>query len=380
MIHLPKGELSISHQSQQQILPGISGEVARTESFRTGASFNWTFDLSGRISRVQEVALADYQASQFSFKDIQLDIVAEAVNTYAKLAATELQIEIAQRTLASLRQTEQVVVDRVASGYASDFDLLRVKSQVVTIEADIPELQILASILENTLSALRVQQSTKQPDIVPFMVAPTLIRPIAIVQPVELLRQRADIRLAERQLAAATSGIGIMQADLYPELSITGFLGFLSADTLNLNHANRALSLTPTLSWQAFDLASVKARVKVANAHQQMALANLQQQWLNAITQTKAALQTHIKSQEREAMFKHQVSINQQMLKLARFQYQAGTLELLDLLDAERVTLASEYQKVTARQLNMSSLIELYRVFGGGLTPESAKQVFAKVR
>jgi outer membrane protein TolC len=45
---------------------------------------------------------------------------------------------------------------------------------------------------------------------------------VAIGVPAELLRQRPDIRRAERQLAAQTARIGVAKADLYPRLSLSG--------------------------------------------------------------------------------------------------------------------------------------------------------------
>ena len=48
---------------------------------------------------------------------------------------------------------------------------------------------------------------------------------IAVGIPADTLRQRPDVRAAERNLAAATAQIGVAEAQLYPSLNISGNFG-----------------------------------------------------------------------------------------------------------------------------------------------------------
>ena len=121
---------------------------------------------------------------------------------------------------------------------------------------------------------------------------PELKQPVALVDGENYLRYRADVAVAERALAASTAQIGVATADLYPNLSVRGFLGFISGPGLALNGDTQSWSVAPTLSWQAADLGSVKARIRQAQASSQMALAQFEQQVFNAINEMQLAFST----------------------------------------------------------------------------------------
>ena len=57
---------------------------------------------------------------------------------------------------------------------------------------------------------------------------------VAVGMPANIMRQRPDIRKAERQLASATAQIGVAKADLYPSFSIFGSIGYSAAAGGNL--------------------------------------------------------------------------------------------------------------------------------------------------
>ncbi|MHA0111772.1 TolC family protein, partial [Klebsiella pneumoniae] len=54
---------------------------------------------------------------------------------------------------------------------------------------------------------------------------PALPAQIAVGDPARLLRNRPDIRVAERQIAAANADLGARIADRFPTVSFTGLLG-----------------------------------------------------------------------------------------------------------------------------------------------------------
>jgi len=105
---------------------------------------------------------------------------------------------------------------------------------------------------------------------------PELKKPVAVVDGGNYLRYRADVASAERLLGASTADIGVATADLYPNLSVSGFLGFISSPGLTLGSETQSWSVAPSLSWQAADLGSVKARIRAAEASSRMALAQFE--------------------------------------------------------------------------------------------------------
>jgi multidrug efflux system outer membrane protein len=125
--------------------------------------------------------------------------------------------------------------------------------------------------------------------------------------------------------------------------------------------------VAPTLSWQAADLGSVKARIRQAEASSQMALAQFEQQVFNAINDMQLSLQSYNLSREQQLSTELQWQASNKAVQIARQRYNAGTGEFLDLLDAERELLRSRDQLAQLQQQSFSRLVGIYRSFGGGI-------------
>src|SRR5690606_1642212 len=136
---------------------------------------------------------------------------------------------------------------------------------------------------------------------------PAFARALPLGDTTGLLRQRADVRVAERRLAAATARVGVATADLFPRIRLDGFLGFLGGDADGLvNGGNRAWSLTPSISWAAFDFGSVRARLRASKAQADGAAAEYEKAVLLALEDTENALARCAREQSRLAIVAEQ--------------------------------------------------------------------------
>lgn len=366
---LPHGDIKVLHQAQNQLVPGMGDARIHSRSARLGANLNWILDLFGKLRRATEAAQADAQASEQAWQDVRVSLLAEVANQYATSQALSSRIEVARQNLRSLTKTRTIIQARLDSGYASQLDLLRMDAQLKGVEASIPMLEAQRLRSRNALLAL-AGGSQQLPDWQwQDRALPRLSHPVAINQPDRLLQARPDIKQAERQLAAATARIGVAKAARYPELSVNGFLGFLSLGGSHFDSQTQAWSLAPSLSLPALDLSSVEAQIDVANARQRAALANLQQHWLNAVADAQSALTDYSHSQQQSHLLQAQVEASQQALQLAQLQYDAGAIELLDLLDSQRTLLAARDNLVQAQHRTFSALTGVYTAFGGSLAP-----------
>ena len=108
---------------------------------------------------------------------------------------------------------------------------------------------------------------------------PPLTRALAIGEPGSLLRRRPDVRAAERRLASVTANESVAAADLYPHISISGFLGLIAGRGGRLFDVpdSRAWAVTPALSWAAFDIGSARARLRGAEGATREYLAQFEQ-------------------------------------------------------------------------------------------------------
>ena len=202
-------------------------------------------------------------------------------------------------------------------------------------------------------------------EIAPREIAPHLTT-LAVGSPADLLRRRPDVRAAERELAAATAHIGVAKADLFPRLTIGGFIGFIAGDAADLGEsANRAWSVSPVLSWGGFD-AGVRAQVCAAEARAEGALATYESTVLQAIEETENAFVAYGRGRERLTSVVEQATASRRAAELARVQYREGALDFLRLLDAERTLLEAEDQVATAETDLNTSVVGIYKALGGG--------------
>lgn len=109
--------------------------------FQVGFDAAWSVDLFGGIRRGVEAAKANEQASDAERRGVVLMVAAETARAYMEFRGTQRQIQIAKQTLGEQRQTLAVTEDRNRNGLASDLEVLRARTEVEAIAAEIPPLQ-----------------------------------------------------------------------------------------------------------------------------------------------------------------------------------------------------------------------------------------------
>src|SRR5258708_38771554 len=122
---------------------------------------------------------------------------------------------------------------------------------------------------------------------------PTRPKLNGIGTPEQLLRRRPDVRVAERRLAAATARIGVAMGDLFPKVTIVGDWGYQAPTFGDFGSRNAEFfSVGPSITWAAFDLGRVRARISSAKAETNAALAGYEGPGLNALEDTEGTLIT----------------------------------------------------------------------------------------
>ena len=109
--------------------------------------------------------------------------------------------------------------------------------------------------------------------------------------PSDLLRRRPDIRVAERNLAAATADIGVATADLYPRFSLSAAPALVSTALASLlEWGSRSFTAGAAIDWPMFNGGRTRANIDVANAAQEQALIAYRKTVLAALQDVEDAL------------------------------------------------------------------------------------------
>ncbi|WP_298833722.1 efflux transporter outer membrane subunit [uncultured Piscinibacter sp.] len=335
-------------------------------------SFNWELDFFGRARRAGESAAAQVQAGEAGVLAAQRLVGAELATQYLSLRALQQRLAVAQESLVNQRETQRIVRARADLGRGTPLDVARANALVESTEASLPALQgaIERTALRIATLAGRAPRATlallseaKPLPSLPAVGAETL----AAGTPQGLLARRPDIRVAERQLAAATASVGVARADLYPRISLVGLLGFTSTHAADLfDRASRNTNLGASLSWTALDFGRVRHRIGASEARAQAALVQWEQTVQLALEETEGALSQYTRSVQQSARLENAARESAEAARLARVRYEAGAADLLTVLDAERTVLAARDALVQSQQGSLAALVAVYRALGGG--------------
>ncbi len=357
-------EVARSKSRQQQ--PGFTDERAEVESYDAGFATLWELDLFGRVRRGVQAAGADADAAVADLRDAQVLIAAEVARNYVELRGSQKRLRVAQENLGYQQETLDLTRVRLELGRGSELDVASAAARLAATEATIPPLVAAETMAANRLAVLLGERPGALAAELGFREIPPHLTTIAVDSPAALLQRRPDIRAAERELAAATARIGVAKADLFPRLTLSGFIGFVAGDADRLGESeSRAWRVTPVLSWAGFDRATW-ARVAVAEARTAGALAGYELAVLRALEETENAFVTYGTHRQRLESVVEQAAASRRAAELARIQYREGALDFLRLLDAERTLLQAEDAVAAAESDLNASVVLIYKALGGG--------------
>ncbi len=353
--------------------PAQGGERVFSESYQLGFDAAWELDLFGRQRRAAEAARADLGAERDNLVDAQVTVAAEVARNYFELRGSQKRIAVARQTLLNLRDTQRLTEARWELGAGSELDVQSSRARLKAIEADIPLLEVAEVQSRHRLAVLVGQRPEALDELLQPREVPAFARALPLGDTTDLLRQRADVRVAERRLAAATARVGVATADLFPRISLSGFVGFLGGDANGLvNGNNKAWSLTPSISWAAFDFGTVRARLRASKAQADGAAAEYEKAVLLALEDTENALHRYAKEQSRLAIIAEQAQAARRAEALAQIRYREGSEDFLSLLDAQRNQLAADDALAAAEATVNVNVVAVYKALGGGVPPSEA--------
>jgi multidrug efflux system outer membrane protein len=345
-----------------------AGVPRETEYYDAGFDAFWELDFFGGVRRGLEASRADLGAEEASLRDVQVIVTAEVTRTYFELRGQQLRLDVARRNVANQQSTLELAQVRLDAGSGTEFDTARAQAQLSTSLGSIPPLEAAVARSIHRLSVLVGREpGALRAELAPPQNLPPLPGIVPVGDPAGLLRRRPDIRVAERELAGATARIGVAVADLFPKVTFTGTVGYVSGTSAALGDGNTdAYVLAPGISWGIFDFGHVQARIDSAKWRKEGAVLRYEKTVLQALEETEDSLVTHARARDRLVHDEAAVQASNTAAGLARVRYENGASDFLQVLDAERTLLQSEDQLARSRTEAATSLIAVYKALGGG--------------
>ncbi|MEO0998539.1 MAG: efflux transporter outer membrane subunit [Pseudomonadota bacterium] len=357
---------SVSRENASAASAAGSG---RTETFYdAGFDAVWELDFFGRVRRGVSASAAEYEAARATRHDAAVIVAAEVARSYIELRGAQHQLDVALRNASNQQRTYDLTRVLAERGRGNSLDVARAQAQLETTLAGIEPLQAAVGRSIHRLGVLVGERPGKLADELTERVPlPEMPVRLPVGTPADLLRRRADVRAAERRLAAATARIGVAAADLFPRISLLGTAGFLatSGDAFGDSGSKRT-AIGPFLSWPAFDLGRVRARMRAADANADARLSAYEKTVLLALEETESTLLDFARSTARLQHLEVAAGASERAVELARFRYRNGLDSFLNVLDAERRQLEAEDELARAVTGRALTFVALYKALGGG--------------
>jgi multidrug efflux system outer membrane protein len=323
-------------------------------------------DVWGRLRRSTEAARANLLASDENRKAVTTSLVSEVASAYFNLLELDMELSVAQRTLATREESLRLIQNRGRHGIATVLEVRQGEQLVHTAAQTIPKIEQLIEQTENQIRLLTAEnpgpisrRSTlteqEQPPSVPTGLGSAL------------LERRPDIRVAEQNLIAANAAIGVAKAAYFPQISLTGFLGLQSNQLTNLfSGPAGAWQFFPRVTQPIFTGGRLRSNVEFSEAERQLTLIEYERVIQTAFREVSDALVEYQKVREVRARQELLVGTLQDRSRLSYLRYRGGVDTLLNALDADRDLFDAELGLAQTRRDELLALVQLYKALGGG--------------
>jgi multidrug efflux system outer membrane protein len=356
--------VSRNREPQDRANPGPARTYNR---FELPLVMSYEIDAWGQVKRTVEAAQANQQASQDDLRFVRLTTEATVAIDYYSLRESDQELAVIDRMLVDMQQAVGLTESLFQHGLNSDLDVAQAKTLLEQTEAQKQTLIVQRAQFEHALAVLLGRPAENltipvQPDNLP----PPEI-PIGL--PADLLTRRPDVAAADRQVAAATAQIGVAKAAYFPQLSLTGLVGYESTNVASLaNWQNTIASLGAGVTAPIFTGGRLRAGVDQAQATYRASLAQYEKTVLLSYQQVEDQL-TALRYLDTQAHLQElAVADAQRTEQIALQRFKGGVDSYLTVVTAQQSVLMNEQTAAQiAGQREIDSVV-LIKALGGGWT------------
>jgi NodT family efflux transporter outer membrane factor (OMF) lipoprotein len=277
------------------------------------------------------------------------------------------QLRITHSNLQSQQHTLALTEKLFKEGVVARHEVVRSRALTETTMSQIPALEARMIGSQRQLEVLVGQNpGSLAVDLNELGNVPQAPSGPLLSSPAATIRNRPDLRIAERHLAAATAMQGVAIAELFPKISLSAFLGLRNTDIESLfksaafSYGTAANLLQPLLNF-----GRIRAGIDLAEARQKEAYLAYEKAILEALQETETAMTRYLNEEIRRQMLTRSAEDLRESVRLSQLRYQEGVISFLDVLDAQRTLYAAEIELARSEAGASTDLIAVYKALGG---------------
>jgi multidrug efflux system outer membrane protein len=334
-------------RTPENLRMGGSGSPSVSRTYQAGIGLtSFEFDFFGRLRNLSEAAFQQYLSTAQARRTVHINLVAQVAEAYFRYDA----------------------------GVASALDLNQARGQLETVRSDLASIRREQAQAAN---ALHLLLGAEVPADIPegaIFGKDQILAAIPVGLPSDLLERRPDIMGAEHVLLAANANIGAARAAFFPNISITGLLGFASSELGGLFSSDqRYWQYAPQIQIPIFSGGSLRGNLDLAKVRKNIAVADYEKTIQTAFREVADALAGEATYASQLDALRELEASAAESLKLARLRYETGIDSFLQVQTAEVTLYTAQQQFLQTGMDSLMNRVELYKALGGGWLENTAQ-------
>ena len=338
------------------------GEFAPT--YGVGLQFAWEADVWGRLRALRDASDERFRGAQADFEFARQSLGAQMAKSWFLATEARLQLELASESVAIFERILKIVEAKRAQGRVTAQDIRLASANLGSAKE---RVRAADSVYRQTLRALEIllgRYPAAEIKVAAVLAEPP--PPVPTGLPSELLERRQDLVAAERRVKAAFLDTEAAKLTKLPRIQLTGSGGVVNNDVLELVGRGPSFFNAGANFFQpVYTGGAIEATIEIQTARQEAALAEYGQRALVAFGEVENSLTNNALLKERVELQRGVVDDNAEAARLARAQYEAGRIELLDVLQIQQRELSARSFLISLRDQFLAERVNLHLALGG---------------
>ena len=343
--------------------PG-AGMSGATLSYQVPLSLNWGGEGFGTITNRKRQAQVLRDQAEDNRAAAHANLVATVARMYTQLQLLDYQGVILDSTEVIWQQVLEIQRVLVKNGQAYSPSIGQMEASLINVQIQREQLleQIHSLELSMCLLLNEEPQAIARSPWSSYPFTPWTLEPVPAAQ----LSNRADVRAAERNVAAAFYQTNMAKAAFCPALSLSGLIGWTNNGGIVANPGQLLMNAVLGLSQPIFAGGKLKANLKIAKLEQEEAANRYVETMLKAGSEVNDAIFRCKNAQEQDTLYQRLLTTQSESYEGTYELMKTGRANYLEVLTAQENYLKAQLSDVTNRYNGLISLIDLYVALGGG--------------
>ncbi|TBU74732.1 RND transporter [Pseudomonas daroniae] len=341
----------------------LRGEGSAAHSYSLTGSVSWEADLWNRLGSATDAAELEALATEQDYAATRLSLAGTLASLYWQIGYLNERLASSAASIAYARQTLQLVQVQYDAGQASALELAEARQSLETqlaSEVDLRQQRVeqrnaLAVLFDGATPVNLNELQSLESSVLPAVQADL---------PASLLARRPDLRAAELRLRSSLKSVDATRASYYPDLSLTGTLGYSSSALSNLLQ-NPVGALGASLAMPFLQWNQMKLNVAVSRTDYELAVTDFRQSLYQALADVENGLAGRRHYAEQEGMRSRALDAASEAERIYRIRYESGAVDLQSWLSAQDTRRSAQITLAENRLNQLLNAATLYQSLGG---------------